>query len=177
MIQPGLRWYVVKTKPHRESEVRQQLARRNIETYSPMLKTFRKYLSRGQRQIEPLFPTYLFVSVDLARFYEDFRRLSGLRGVVRFGDYVPHLEAEVIADFRRRETPDGYIRIRGWTLRASQPVRITGGLFAGQEGLFSGYLNAPERVCILMNFLHRKVRVELPAVQVRPVTSSLSAAL
>lgn len=176
MIAPGSRWYVLRTKPHKEKEVLAQLARRNIESYYPMLKTFRKYLEPGERQVEPFFPCYVFARADLALYFDQIRQLSGLHGVVRFGDYFPHLEADVIAEFRRRETPDGYIRVRraARAFHAPEPVRITDGLLAGQVGLFSHYLNGPERVCLLLKFFHRLVPVELPASQVRPPASPLA---
>ena len=177
MIEAGLCWYVLRTKPHREKHVGRQLAQRGIETYFPVLKAFHKYLREGQRQVEPLFPGYLFVRASLPSRYLEIRSLGGMLEVVRFGEHFPHLEAEVIAALRRRETREGYIRIRPVAvLRASQPVRVTDGLFAGQEGLFCRYRNASERVSILLDFLHRQVRLELPATQVKPKTYAPAAA-
>ena len=166
----GFRWYVLRTKPCKEKWVAEQIERRNIQAYFPLLKTFRKYLEAGRRQVEPLFPCYLFARAELASCYETIRRLSGLREVVRFGEHFPHLEDAVIAEFRRRETKDGYIRVRPAhaSLRAREPVLVTEGLFAGHDGLFSGYLNAPDRVCVLLHFLQSRVRVELPAASIRP---------
>jgi transcriptional antiterminator RfaH len=169
MSENGIHWYVLRTKPHSEKRVVAQLARRNIETYFPQIKAFRKYLGVGQRQVEPLFPCYMFARADLGRCYGDLRSLAGLRELVRFGGYFPYLEDTVIRELRRRETPEGYIRLR--RLLAPEPVRITGGLFAGNDGLFSRYLNAPERVCILLEFLHGQAKVDLAAAQVRPLAA------
>ena len=170
MPERALHWYVLRTKPYREKHVVEQLLRREIEAYSPLLKAFRKYLGSGQRQVEPVFPCYVFAQLDLDNGYEEIRRLGGLRGVVRFGDHVPRLDPEVIEEFRRRETPEGYIRVRPATpaLEASEPVQITGGWFAGRDGMFSRYLNAPERVSILLDLLNGGVRVELESNQVKP---------
>ncbi len=177
MIDPGLYWYVLRTKPHREKHVGRQLAQRGIETYFPMLKAFRKYLREGQRQLEPLFPGYLFARVTISSRYAEIQNLSGMREVVRFGEHVPHLEAEVIAALRRCETGEGYIRIRPPALlRAAQPVCVTGGLFAGQEGLFCRYSEATERVSVLLDLLHQQVHLELPSSQVKSKTHAPAAA-
>jgi len=174
MIEHGIRWYVLRSKPYQEKQIAAHLGQRNIESYFPLFKAFRKYLGVGQRQVEPLFPCYLFARMDLALRWAEIQRLSGLRGLVRFGEYYPHLDSEWIAELRRRETPDGYIRVRpaSRTMQHAQPVRIDGGLFAGQEGLFCRYLNAPERICILLQFLHSQAHVEVPAAQVRLLSAS-----
>ena len=177
MIDPGMYWYVLRTKPHGEKRVGRQLAQCGIASYFPVLKAFRKYLRDGRRQVEPLFPGYLFALTSLPSRYAEIRNLSGMQDVVRFGEHFPHLDAEVIAALRRRETREGYIRIRPPVrLLAGQPICVTGGLFDGQEGLFSGYRNASDRVSILLDFLHRQVLVDLPATQVKPKTYAPAAA-
>jgi transcription antitermination factor NusG len=99
------------------------------------------------------------------------RKVGGIRDLVRFGGHIPHLEESVISEFRRRQTPDGHIRVRppSAEMRRDEPVAITGGLFAGCEGLFSRYLNAPERVSILLDLLHNQARVSVPAAHVKPL--------
>ena len=81
------------------------------------------------------------------------------------------------AEFRRRETKEGYIRVRPVhrSLQAREPVLVSAGLFAGQGGLFSSFLNAPDRVCVLLHFLHSQVRVELRAASVRSASRPYAA--
>jgi len=148
-----------------------QLEQRNLETYFPRLKVFRKYLLPGKREVEPLFPGYLFARVSMADCYAEIHRMSGLREIVRFGGAFPHLEAEIIAALRRRETPEGYIRVRqDGGLRTLDRVEVTGGPFAGRRGLLARYLPASERVCVLFDWLQGQVRVEMPSGQVRSCT-------
>ncbi len=164
-------WYVLRIKPYQEKRVVAQLSRRDIEHYCPLLKVFRRDLITGRRQVEPFFPCYLFARINLTASYEEIRRLGGVRDVLRFGNFFPCVAPQVITELRRRETPAGYIRVRlgPRKLVASEAVIITNGLFTGQKGLFTRYLNGPERVCILLNFLERQVRVAMPAAVVRPL--------
>ncbi len=172
MLNSRPRWLVLRTKPYREKEVAAQLDVRSIEAYFPQLKAFRKYLGAGKRQVEPLFPCYVFVRVNLAGRHE-LDKLGGARELVRFGSHVPHLDDEFIRELRRRETADGYIRIRPArpALLPTAPVRVTAGPFAGCDGLFSHHLNAPERVSVLLDMLHSRVSVELPADHVERLTT------
>ena len=57
-------WYVLRSKPHKESMLFGQLKAYGIETYFPVLRV--KPVNPRSRKERPYFPGYLFVHVDLA---------------------------------------------------------------------------------------------------------------
>ena len=54
-------WYVLFTKPRKETQVIDQLEERGLRAYLPLLPAPRCLLHRSPR---PLFPRYLFVQAD-----------------------------------------------------------------------------------------------------------------
>jgi transcription antitermination factor NusG len=135
-----------------------------IQTYLPFLKLFKKYLGRGQRQVEPMFPGYILALIerDPDRFY--LRGVRGFVSVVCFDGRPARLDPGLVEDFRRRENGKGYICARppARGLCSLDPVRIVDGPFAGHKGLFVRSLDGAERVCILLEILKRQALVELP---------------
>jgi transcriptional antiterminator RfaH len=74
----------------------------------------------------------------------------------------------VIEAIAGREDEDGLIKLAPLrTFRPGEPVRITGGVFADQLGLYEGMADQ-ERVRILLDLLGRKVRVLIETEVVAP---------
>jgi transcription antitermination factor NusG len=140
-----------------------------IETYCPMMKTFKKYLRPGQRQIEPLFTGYVFAILRHPSDPFRLRQVRGLNRVVCFDGRPARLDPQVIAEFRAEETAAGYILIRPkkWN-RHEGWVDIVDGAFAGHRALFVKYLERHERVQVLLEILRRQTPVELPLTSVAP---------
>ena len=62
----GSRWYVVQSHPHAELRAVAHLQRQGFETYLPRYRKRRRHARRIETVEAPLFPRYLFVSIDLA---------------------------------------------------------------------------------------------------------------
>jgi transcription antitermination factor NusG len=62
----GRRWFAVFTVPQNEKSVMRHLDLREIESFLPTYETVRVWKNRQRvKTILPLFPTYLFVHIDL----------------------------------------------------------------------------------------------------------------
>ena len=71
-------WYLVYTKPQKETFVVRQVADRGFAVFHPILQFERGY-NRGIR-VEPYFPNYVFVRLELeSSFSSDLRWLAGVR--------------------------------------------------------------------------------------------------
>jgi transcriptional antiterminator RfaH len=57
------KWYVAHSKPRNEELLWKQFCLRNFETYYPCIKV--QMVNPRARQVQPYFPGYLFVRVDL----------------------------------------------------------------------------------------------------------------
>ncbi|WP_426091867.1 UpxY family transcription antiterminator [Flavobacterium sp. DSR3-2] len=58
-----MNWYVVYTKPKWEKKVAEQLQKRGIECYCPLVTQMRQWSDRKKKVEVPLFNSYVFVQV------------------------------------------------------------------------------------------------------------------
>ena len=75
------RWYVVHTRPHRERRAEANLLRQGNRAWLPQMERSRRHARRIETVRMPLFPGYLFVSLDMAR--DAWRAIDGTFGVRR----------------------------------------------------------------------------------------------
>ncbi|MDA0768976.1 MAG: hypothetical protein O2821_01990, partial [Chloroflexi bacterium] len=94
------KWYVLRTKPRSENIVANDLERDGFVSFCPRVKTPRP---KGDSTYAPLFPSYLFLQVELeSQGAELTRDRSGVLGWLRFGDTIPWVPDEVIENIRMR---------------------------------------------------------------------------
>ena len=60
-------WYAIHTKPRQEDLAAEHLRGQEFEIYLPMIKQARRFRQKWRDTIEPLFPRYLFIRLDLGR--------------------------------------------------------------------------------------------------------------
>lgn len=63
---PALPWFALWTRSRHEQVVREQLARRNIEVFLPMMSSWRRWKDRRKKIDVPLFSGYCFARFDPA---------------------------------------------------------------------------------------------------------------
>lgn len=163
-------WHVVYTKPNKEGFVIRQLEDRGFEVFYPVLQFERGY-NRGIR-IEPYFPHYVFVRVDLTTgATSDLRWLAGVRTIVHFGGGPAVVPDAVVQLLRNRLHPYEHkvLRKSEWQFKSGQHLLITGGPFAGLEGVFQQGLKGPERVQILLYALGSWTRAEISVRDIKPL--------
>ena len=151
-------WYVVYSKPRKEEQVRFHLALKGIESFFPRLRI---PASPGRRKaIAPLFPSYLFVRVDLANESHYVTWSPGVKRIVSFSDRPVPIEESVIQFLQERADSDGIIQAQS-SLSVGQEVEIVGGPFHGFVGIIENPPNAKGRVKILLRLLSRQISVKL----------------
>src|SRR5437762_12539601 len=60
------RWYVAQTHPHAETKASVHLRRQGFAVYFPRYLKQRRHARRIEKIAAPLFPSYLFVAIDIA---------------------------------------------------------------------------------------------------------------
>jgi len=153
----GAVWYLLQTERSRERLAAARLRERGVCAYVPLVREWPKPVVGNP--IQPLFPGYLFVAIDLFRHHFTIVHTPGVRRFVMLGGEVARVEDGVIRMFRDREGPDGLVR-HGCDLPA-QRVRITAGPFRGLEAVIERRVPGRERVLVLFEFLRRQTRLEL----------------
>lgn len=159
------RWYVIKTARFKENYVGGQLAAiAGSESYLPLAKVPKQYLKRGQAQIEPLFPGYVFAHLDLTRQLMALRRVHAFHSLVSFDGQPAAVDPIIIDGLRRRERGRGYIPLpeHTVTLQPHDPVRVVEGPFQGLVGRFVRYEDSTARICLLMDILKPQALLKLP---------------
>ena len=154
------RWYVVQTHPHAEVKASWHLQRQDFETYLPRFRKKRRHAGRVESIAAPLFPRYLFVSVDLAsQRWMSIRSTIGVSRLVCNGDAPAPVPHPVLEALKAREEEDGLIKLdRRPRFSPGDQVSILDGAFRGCHGLYEG-MSGEERIAILLELLGRKVRV------------------
>jgi transcriptional antiterminator RfaH len=156
------RWYVVQTQPHAECKAMGHLIRQGFATYLPRYLKRRRHARKIETVAAPLFPRYLFVTVDMET--QRWRSIHSTFGVTRLvcnGDDPAPVPPAVVAALKVREDAGGFVQFeRRPRFAPGERVRIVDGVFADTLGLFEGMADR-ERVAILLDLLGRKVRVLL----------------
>jgi transcriptional antiterminator RfaH len=155
-------WYVVQTQPHAESKAMGHLIRQGFVAYLPRYLKRRRHARKIETVAAPLFPRYLFVTVDMET--QRWRSIHSTFGVTRLvcnGDDPAPVSPAVVAALKVREDAGGFVQFeRRPRFAPGERVRIVDGVFADTLGLFEGMADR-ERVAILLDLLGRKVRVLL----------------
>jgi transcriptional antiterminator RfaH len=159
---PASRWYVVQTHPHAEARAAQHLNRQEFVTYLPRYLKKRRHARRVEEVTAPLFPRYLFVSIDLAtQRWLSIRSTFGVTRLVCHGDRPAAVQDEIVEALRQREDENGLVKLdRRPQFAPGDKVSVLYGPFQDCWGLYEG-MSGKERVAILLDLLGRKVRVNV----------------
>lgn len=145
-------WHLVYTKRHQETPVNRLLQKKGWETFLPGMEIERGY-GRGRR-LDPFFPQYIFIYVDLASTQaQELRFMTGVSKIVEFGGAPLIVPASVVDEIRSRH--DEYVALK-------TGVGDMGGVVANSESaprtveldsLFAAGLSGKERSELLLYLL------------------------
>lgn len=159
---PSPRWYAVQAQPRREELALLHLRRQDFGSFCPMRRKPRKVARRVVSEVSPLFPGYVFVSLDLDQ--QQWRSINGTIGVVRMvsfgcGGRPAPLPAGLIETLHELSDCDGAVRLRS-ELAAGDRVRLVGGPFDDLCGTLETAKDS-DRVTILLDLLSKQTRVHV----------------
>jgi transcriptional antiterminator RfaH len=158
-------WYVIYSKPQKEEYAKFHLQSKGLEVFFPRLLL--PETSKPRRRVVPLFPSYLFVRLNLGS--DEFYWASwspGVSRIVSFNGQAASIEDQVIDTLRLRSDKQGIIPARS-NLQPGQEVRISAGPFEGLLGIIQDPPSARGRVKLLLKLLNRQMNVEMPLHLVR----------
>jgi len=160
-------WYVVHTKPRKESVAEVNLRRQDFETYLPWYKRVARHRGTWKEIVEPLFPRYLFLRIDTSRqTVAPIRSTLGVTTLVTFGHRLMPVPDAVIDTLRdNADTRSGLHTAPKQDFTKGQTVAITAGPFEGLQAIFDA-TSGEERVAILLDVLGKATRVVLPRANV-----------
>jgi transcriptional antiterminator RfaH len=147
-LQSSPDWFVVRTKPHKELLVYNELRRRTVEAFVPLLKAPLTVFGRLTWVRAPLFPCYLFARFEADAIFK-VRNTRGVREIVSSDNEPSAVPESVIEDLKGR-CVDGVVELRPQRFRPNEPVEVKGGALHGWDAVLERYLSADERVAILL---------------------------
>lgn len=158
------RWFVAQTHPRKEKQALQNLKNQGLDVFCPYQRRLRRVGRRHAEVMEPFFPGYVFVSLDLAQ--DSWHSINGtycVNKLVGFGGgaYATPAPAPVglVEQFQALSSASGDLKFAE-DLSPGDQVRVVGGAFANMHGVFEQASGA-ERVTVLMTILSRETRVSL----------------
>ena len=160
-VTPGLAddsWYAAYTCTHHEKRDAQQLSDRQIENFLPLYRSVRRWKDRRKELQLALFPSYVFVRMNL----KDRLKVLQLPGVVSFvsfgGNPAPLLDIEI--ETLRQGTANPTQIAPHPYLKVGRRVCVRNGPFAGTEGILVRRRDGC-RVVVSIDLLMRSVAMEV----------------
>jgi transcription termination/antitermination protein NusG len=163
MVEP--RWYAAYTCANHEKHVAAELGARDVEHFLPLYSSMRRWKDRRVQLDLPLFPGYVFVRLALC---ERLRvvQISSVVRLVGFGG-VPTALPDTEMEIMRSGLSQSLLAEPHPFLTVGRRVRITGGPFAGLEGVLKKKRNSL-RVVVSLSLIQRSVAVDVDVADVAP---------
>lgn len=155
---PRGNWYALYTFPRHERRVAEQVEQRRFASFLPVYRSIRKWKDRRKELELALFPSYVFVRMDLG----DRLQVLQLPGVVRLVNFngqpavIPEEEIEVL---RIRLSGAQNIQPHPY-LNRGRRVRVRSGPMQGLEGIVVRRKDRC-RIVFSVELLQRSVAMEL----------------
>lgn len=153
-------WYVIQTKPKKETEAESYLLTRGVEAFNPLMETFALRSGRTSKELKPLFPGYIFGKFDLDENYPLVRWARGVKKVLSFGGYPTPISEEAVEIIKERADTQGVVRLKHH-FGADDVIRIKGGPLKDLLGIFERWISDSERVRILLNLMGYQPAIEI----------------
>jgi transcription antitermination factor NusG len=163
-VQNGVCWYATYTCSRHEKTVAQYLKDKQIETFLPLYRSWRRWKDRRKAIDLALFPSYLFVRIPA----QDRIKVLQVPGVVHLVGFQGQLSAvpeHEIDALRQALANEIYVEPHPY-LRMGQRVRVVRGPLMGMEGILSRK-DDRSRIVISIEAIMRSIAVEVDITDVK----------
>jgi transcription antitermination factor NusG len=154
------KWYALYLRSRYEKKVFEDLEKKEVETFLPLIEDLHIWSDRKKKVMEPLFRGYIFVKTDL----QDKEKILMTDGVVRFVgiNHKPSWIPESQIDWLRRIVDESKSVQREKYIEVGEKVRIIAGPLIGIEGIVSR-IHGISRVVVSITAIEQSVSVQVPA--------------
>jgi len=162
-------WYAIHTKPRQEMLAAENLQRQEFEIYFPRIKQAQRYRQQWRDKIEPLFPRYLFIRLDLGKDnIAPIRSTRGVAKLVSFSGQPATVPDPLIDALIQSADPDTELLHPESTLfEAGETVTIVDGPLEGLEAIFKAR-DGEARAIILLKLLGKTQQVRIDSNHLSP---------
>jgi transcription antitermination factor NusG len=164
---PGERWFVARVLAHQENRAQFNLHRLGFRSFVPRLRRTVRHARRLQDTLKPLFPGYIFVTIDLSK--HRWRSINGTFGVASL----------IMGAEQPRPVPPGVVEALVASCENCAVIRLDDGLEIGQKvRILSGpfaeticrlaHLDDRGRVRVLLEIMGMEVATQLDRSAIAP---------
>lgn len=161
-----IHWIAIYTKPRHEKTVANELKKKDIESYLPLVKKQRFWKDRKKWVWMPLFRSYLFVRIPLNETLFVLQTY-GVHHIVKMGGniaIVPNDQVESV----KKMLEGGYVPDAHDYFDIGDAVEIGGGPLVGLKGVLSRR-EGDSRFVIRIDGIQQAISVHIDAEMLKPI--------
>ena len=152
-------WYLVYTKPRMEDVAKDNLERQGYRTYLPKVEFNKRVKGHYRTIIEPLFPRYLFLSMDTENDnWMPIRSTMGVSHIIRFGAMPIQVPTQLVTNIEKTVDENGIRHIDQRQFATGDVVEIIDGPFSGYSAIFDSTIGK-ERVALLLDVVGKQTKM------------------
>lgn len=158
------RWYALYTRPKWEKKVAELLTKKGIISYCPIRKVTKQWADRKKIVLEPLFTSYVFVSISA----NEYIRTLETDGVLNFVHFlgkpgiIKNEEIDVIKQFLAEYENVAVIK----AVQSNDKVRILNGPLTALEGEVVEVKNKTVKVSLPTLGYHLVAEIEKTNIEI-----------
>ena len=155
----SLKWIAIRSKPRSEKIVSNELNRKGIESFLPLIKKHQQWSDRKKWVEFPLFPGYLFARIELK---DSIFILStqGVNTIVKFGDKIITIDDKVLNSIKLA-LEGGYDLHPMKYFTIGDQVKVIDGPMKGAKGVVETKQKNKNRLVIKIDALQQAVAVHI----------------
>ncbi len=161
-------WIVVRSKPRSEKVVHNELVKKNIESYLPLLKERRKWSDRKKWVEFPLFSSYLFARIDIKDSIFVLQT-QGVNTIVKFGKQIAIVQNSVIEAIRLAMEGGYQLEPVEYFVEGNQ-VEVIAGPMKGVKGIVAK-LKGQNRLIIKIDAIQQALSIQIESKFIRNLNS------
>jgi transcriptional antiterminator RfaH len=165
-------WYTIYTKSRQEDSAAENKHRQAFEVYLPNIQQGQRYRGQWREKIEPLFPRYLFIRLNLGE--DNIAPIRSTRGVTRlvsFSGQPATVPDPFIDALTQASDPDtGLLCPEKDLFEAGTTVTIMDGPLHGLEAIFKVH-DGEQRSIILLELLGKTQQISIDRDHLLPSQS------
>lgn len=163
----GEQWFAVNTLPRSEARARTNLERQGFACFSPLLSTTNRSGRRLLTRLSPLFPSYIFVALDLQQpGWRSVDSTYGVRGLVKQAGCPSPVPRQYVNALMDMTNEHGVFSFSSHVTTGDN-VRFLRGPFTGFIGTLE-QMDAHGRITVLLGLLGHASRVKATVGDIAP---------
>ncbi|MFL3025416.1 MAG: transcription termination/antitermination protein NusG [Candidatus Neomarinimicrobiota bacterium] len=155
----SLQWIAIRSKPRSEKIVSNELNKKGIESFLPLIKKRQKWSDRKKWVEFPLFPSYLFARIKLKDSLY-IMNTHGVNTIVKFGDKVITVDDKVVNSIKLA-LEGGYELHPMKYFTIGDQVEVIDGPMKGAKGIVETKFKNDNRLIIKIDALQQAVAVHI----------------